>query len=86
MQCEWAGQSHREPRWEQRAIEVSANKHSGGKHTIKARISDLHVQTNKQRHGPQSHSKKGFQAKATVVTVGKNVMIGKESHPAFSHG
>ena len=52
---------------EQRAIEVLVNKHSGGKNTIKLCISDLHVQTNKQRHGPQSLNKKGFQADTTVA-------------------
>lgn len=71
MRCEWAGRATGSLAGEQRATEVSVNKHSGGKHTIKVRMSDLHVQTNKQRHGPQSLSKKGFQAEATVATGAK---------------
>ena len=64
------------------AMEVLVNTHSEGKDPIKVCmsfsfffflicISDLHVQANKQRHGPLSLSKKGFQAGATAGAEAK---------------
>lgn len=70
MLCEWTGQSYREPCWVRRATEVLVSKHSGGKNTFKGCISDLHVQTNKQRSRPQSLSKR-IAGEATVAAEAK---------------